>query len=46
MTSDFYNVGLIGIEVKEKTDKAREIDDEQFWDNYTKKGGKWQISKT
>ena len=36
MTSDLYNCGFIYKTVKEKTDKAREDDDEKFWDNYLK----------
>jgi|3_EtaG_2_1085321.scaffolds.fasta_scaffold55230_2 hypothetical protein len=34
MTSDLYNCGLISLKVKEKTDKAREEDDEKFWEEY------------
>ena len=33
---DLYNCGFISKTVKEKTDKAREDDDEKFWDNYLK----------
>ena len=34
MLNDFYNCNLISKTVRDATVKAREKDDEEFWDNY------------
>lgn len=34
MLNDFYSCGLISKTVRDATVKAREEDDEKFWDNY------------
>jgi len=34
MLNDFYNCDLISKTVRDATVKAREKDDEEFWDNY------------
>jgi len=34
MLNDFYNCDLISKTVRDATVKAREEDDEKFWDNY------------
>jgi hypothetical protein len=34
MLNDFYNCFLISKTVRDATVKAREKDDEEFWDNY------------